>query len=632
MAKTEETKQRKRQSKVVNKEAVAGEDNSKPDAQTVSSSEQIVSKEESTDMKQVEQDPQMDAVIEVKGSASHVNVSWDEKNGEGVVDDSEKTTDASGQMMDSGEHSQMTSSADAAGTTEAAPSEATETNVKQETQESGDCQVDITVGERGSTIAVTWEEKKNKEGERDKQMNGKEKKVKGKRKVDSTADTSPSKKTKLINDGFCLFVGNLNTSKKFEEVRDSLANFFMTQSLLVQDIRLDRSRKHAHVDLASEMDLTKALTLNGAMVLDKPMKIDKAKIKDAEKVKVKISPADKKASSDAKCLFLKNLPYTATKEDIMKIFRKAVSVRFPDDAEGPSKGIAFVELKNKIIAKKLLQKRRVFKIQDRVLIVDSVGEGRKPQAATATDNKKTRAAAPPNNTLFVSNLSYDVNEKKLRSIFQKAVEITVPKSKGKARGFAFVEFRTVADAEEALQSTQNMKLLEREVKAQFYDTQEKAEKAEKVEKAEKAEKAEKVKVKAEEVKVLTTTLIVMGLAQKTTAETLKSAFEGASSARVILDKETGASKKYGFVDFENEESCKAAKEAMEDCEIDGSKVTVTYANPKGVKVAKGLARRPAGQKGAARGGRKDQGGKGSRGGKGHGAGKRKAVKKGGNKG
>lgn len=126
-------------------------------------------------------------------------------------------------------------------------------------------------------------------------------------------------------------------------------------------------RKHAHVDLASEMDLTKALTLNGEMVLDKPMKIDKAKVKDAEKVKVKVSPADKKgnstgsnnsvthefkvvvthvdlktvplsASIDAKCLFLKNLPYTATKQDIMKIFRKAVNVRFPGGAEGPSKG------------------------------------------------------------------------------------------------------------------------------------------------------------------------------------------------------------------------------------------------------------------------------------------------------
>lgn len=60
----------------------------------------------------------------------------------------------------------------------------------------------------------------------------------------------------------------------------------------------------------------------------------------------------------------------------------------------------------------------------------------------------------------------------------------------------------MADAEEALQSTQNMKLLEREVKAQFYDSQEKTEKVkEKAEKAEKAkEKAVKAKEKAEKVK------------------------------------------------------------------------------------------------------------------------------------
>lgn len=35
------------------------------------------------------------------------------------------------------------------------------------------------------------------------------------------------------------------------------------------------------------------------------------------------------------------------------------------------------------------------------------------------------------------------------------------------------------------------------------------------------------------------------------------------------------------MDFESQESCKAAKEAMEDCEIDGSKVTIAFANSKG---------------------------------------------------
>lgn len=44
------------------------------------------------------------------------------------------------------------------------------------------------------------------------------------------------------------------------------------------------------------------------------------------------------------------------------------------------------------------------------------------------------APAPPNNTLFVSNLSYNVKEKKLKNVFQKAVRINVPQSKGKPRG------------------------------------------------------------------------------------------------------------------------------------------------------------------------------------------------------
>lgn len=67
--------------------------------------------------------------------------------------------------------------------------------------------------------------------------------------------------------------------------------------------------------------------------------------------------------------------------------------------------------------------------------------------------------------------------------------------------------------------------------------------------------------------------------------------------------------RFGFVEFGNAENCKAVKEAMQDCEIDGSKVTVEYAKPKVEK-----KNQPAGQR-AARGGVKDKGGRGgSRGG------------------
>lgn len=49
-------------------------------------------------------------------------------------------------------------------------------------------------------------------------------------------------------------------------------------------------RKHAHVDLVSEMDMTKALKLNGEMMLDKPLKVEKAKCAE----KAKLSAEEKK--------------------------------------------------------------------------------------------------------------------------------------------------------------------------------------------------------------------------------------------------------------------------------------------------------------------------------------------------
>lgn len=53
-------------------------------------------------------------------------------------------------------------------------------------------------------------------------------------------------------------------------------------------------RKHAFVDLATEMDLTKALALNGEILLDKPMKITKVKMTSEDKVKVNARSLDKK--------------------------------------------------------------------------------------------------------------------------------------------------------------------------------------------------------------------------------------------------------------------------------------------------------------------------------------------------
>ncbi|KAJ8777448.1 hypothetical protein J1605_014831 [Eschrichtius robustus] len=77
------------------------------------------------------------------------------------------------------------------------------------------------------------------------------------------------------------------------------------------------------------------------------------------------------------------------------------------------------------------------------------------------------------------------------------------------------------------------------------------------------------------------TLFVKGLSEDTTEETLKESFDGSIRARIVTDWETGSSKGFVFVDFNSEEDAKAAKEAMEDGESDGNKVTLDWAKPKG---------------------------------------------------
>ncbi|XP_061695242.1 nucleolin-like isoform X2 [Syngnathoides biaculeatus] len=377
--------------------------------------------------------------------------------------------------------------------------------------------------------------------------------IKGKRKVGTTGETSPPKQTKLINDGYCVFVGNLNNSETFDEVNSSLENYFMTQSLLVQDIRLAPSRKHAFIDLASEIDVTKALSLDGEMLLGQPVTIAKPKVKTVDYVKKKAKP--KRDKKDARCLFLKNVPYEAKRRDIRKIFPKAVKIRFPGKAKNPDRGIAFLEFKNERVACKMRENNQGAKIQDRLLIVDSVRAG---SSDKNVNKKTTNKEVPPSTTLFVSNLPFKVKEKDVKKVFKNAGTIVIPNKDGKAIGYAFVEFATVADAQQALTDAKNVRVRKRPVRVEFC----------------------KMRQRPEIGEVDSKKLIVWGLGEKTTPEILRSAFEGCLSAKVARNKKTGESRGFGFVEYETEEMCSAAKEAMEDSEINGSKVRMCYARSK----------------------------------------------------
>lgn len=78
-------------------------------------------------------------------------------------------------------------------------------------------------------------------------------------------------------------------------------------------------------------------------------------------------------------------------------------------------------------------------------------------------------------------------------------------------------------------------------------------------------------------------LFVGSLAWATNDDSLKDFFSQVgtvASAKVITDRESGRSRGFGFVEFENDDEGQAAVDKLNDAELDGRKITVNEARPR----------------------------------------------------
>ena len=76
----------------------------------------------------------------------------------------------------------------------------------------------------------------------------------------------------------------------------------------------------------------------------------------------------------------------------------------------------------------------------------------------------------------------------------------------------------------------------------------------------------------------------------TQSEDLREAFEAygtVSSTNVIMDRMTGRSKGYGFVEMENEEEALNAIRELNDTELDGRTIVVKKAEPRKERPSRG---------------------------------------------
>ncbi|XP_003225545.1 nucleolin [Anolis carolinensis] len=408
----------------------------------------------------------------------------------------------------------------------------------------------------------------------------------GKRKKEMAKQKgTPDAKKQKTEAAFSVFLGNLNANKDFEELKAGIRDFFTKKDIEVQDVRLGGSKKFGYVDFPSEAEMDKALKLNGKKLMGLELKLEKAKSRE--------SIQENKKERDARTLFVKNLPFSVSKEDLQEEFDNAVEVRLVS-RDGNSKGMAYIEFKSEAEAEKTLEEKQGLEMSGRAIVIDYTGE--KSQQDT---RKGGKGGQSDSKTLVVNNLSYDATEESLQEVFEKASAIRIPQNnQGRPKGFAFVDFATAEDAKEAMNSCNNTEIEGRAIRLEF-----------------STQGGQNRNQGRGGFSQQSKTLFVKGLSEDTTEETLRESFDGSVGARIVTDRETGSSKGFGFVDFSSAEDAKAAKEAMEDGEIDGNKVTLDFAKPKGD------GQRGGGGGGFGRGGRGGGGRGGGRGGFGRGGGR-----------
>jgi len=82
---------------------------------------------------------------------------------------------------------------------------------------------------------------------------------------------------------------------------------------------------------------------------------------------------------------------------------------------------------------------------------------------------------------------------------------------------------------------------------------------------------------------MATKLYVGNLTYSTTNSTLEALFAPfgeVRSAQVVMDRDTGRSKGFGFVEMSNDQACKAAIDGLNGKDVDGRALTVNEARPR----------------------------------------------------
>ncbi|THW97636.1 RNA-binding domain-containing protein [Aureobasidium pullulans] len=265
--------------------------------------------------------------------------------------------------------------------------------------------------------------------------------------------------------------------------------------------------------------------------------------------------------------------------------------------------------------------------EEEVKKVEEPSKKRKAEEAPAAASKKVKAEGTfgePSKVLFVGGLSWNVDEDWLSKEFEEfspvSVRVITHADSGRSKGFSYVEFADIDAATEALNAKHGTDLDGRTLKCDFSTPRDNSNRS--YDKNQVGARANTFGDKQQGAP--STTLFVGNVSFNTTTDSLTgyfSEFGSINSIRLPTDRETGAPKGFGYVEFGSVDEAKAALEGLNGADVDGRNIRLDFAAPRDNNGGGGGfgGGRGGGGFGGGRGG--GRGGFGDRGGRGGGRGR-----------
>ncbi|CAI9095339.1 OLC1v1031269C2 [Oldenlandia corymbosa var. corymbosa] len=158
-------------------------------------------------------------------------------------------------------------------------------------------------------------------------------------------------------------------------------------------------------------------------------------------------------------LFVLNLPWSLTVEDIKTLFGECGSVSDVEiikKQDGKNRGFAFVTMGSGEEARAVIEKFDSFEVSGRIIRVEFAKRFRKPTRSTPQGTAQAPSGQQTPHVLYASNLAWKVRSSHLREFFSAnnpvSARVVFDSLSGKSAGYGFVSFASKEEAEAALAS------------------------------------------------------------------------------------------------------------------------------------------------------------------------------------